>query len=161
MREGPYGRNRTPPTSLDACVDQHERVVETVHLARNIEHVSKLSASSPPVTEAIKPSSNGSISQAKPTLSRQDAIEVPAQRTSDRVQGELVEVPNTPTQRSSQLNIPEPMPGLRGDRSEEPDEISMLIDLKSSVKIARMTELCSLCQEKRVLAKRGKANIIW
>ncbi|EAT87682.1 hypothetical protein SNOG_05291 [Parastagonospora nodorum SN15] len=76
---------------------------------------------------------------------------------------EVIEVPNTPTQRSSQLYTPEPMPILHSGADSEatsPDDSSLLIEPKSHAKVASTTAFCSICQTQRVLAKKGSTEVL-
>ncbi|KAH3988707.1 hypothetical protein HBH64_195330 [Parastagonospora nodorum] len=76
---------------------------------------------------------------------------------------EVLEVPNTPTQRSSQLYTPEPMPILHSGADSEatsPDDSSLLIEPKSHAKVASTTAFCSICQTQRVLAKKGSTEVL-
>jgi hypothetical protein len=76
---------------------------------------------------------------------------------------ELIEVPNTPTQRSSQFYVPEPMPirssGVDAEAAS-PDDSSILIEPRSSVKTASTTVLCLICQTQRVLAEKGNTGVL-
>jgi hypothetical protein len=77
---------------------------------------------------------------------------------------EAIEVPNTPTQRSSQLYMHEPMPILHSGADIEatsPDDSSLLIEPKSHAKVASTTAFCSICQTQRVFAKKGSTEVIW
>jgi hypothetical protein len=149
------------PTSLDGCSDPSGRVGEILNPLRITEHVSKTSASGLPIAVATKSSSEELGLQATFTESSKDAVGSPLSCMPDVDGGELVEIPNTPTQRSSQSQIPESVPELHGSRVEETDDISLDVWLKSSAKIARTTELCSMCQKQRVLARRGSIDVVW
>ncbi|KAF1922052.1 hypothetical protein BDU57DRAFT_70272 [Ampelomyces quisqualis] len=73
---------------------------------------------------------------------------------------ERTEVPNTPTQRSSQLNISSPALHPRGGASwtSPQRDDSMLIEPVPRAKIASKTVLCSVCQHQRLLAKEGSTK---
>jgi hypothetical protein len=76
---------------------------------------------------------------------------------------ERTEVPNTPTQRSSQLDIPSSTLGPRFGMTEwrfETDGSSILIEPKQlTSNTAFMTALCSVCQKQRVPANRDNGAI--
>jgi hypothetical protein len=150
-----------PPISLDGYTDRSGLGREIPRPSRIIEHVSKKSASGLPIAVATNSSSNELDPQATPTESSKDAIEAPSPRMLDVNEGELVEIPNTPTQRSSPLEIPGPMLELHRSKIEETDDISLIVGLKSPAKIARITELCSMCQKQRVLTRRGSIDVVW
>jgi hypothetical protein len=77
---------------------------------------------------------------------------------------ERTEVPNTPTQRSSQLNILSPVLKIRDGAREEglgSDDESILVEPNPQPRSAPRTTLCSICKKLRILAKFGDANAIW
>jgi hypothetical protein len=83
---------------------------------------------------------------------------------------ERTEVPNTPTQRSSQLNIPSPVLNTHGGASEKvpgsgsgSDDESVLIERNPPPRSVPATKstLCSICKSMHVLAKSGNGNATW
>jgi hypothetical protein len=77
---------------------------------------------------------------------------------------ERTEIPNTPTQRSSQLDIPNSILYFRTRATEEVAEAnssSLPSDSGRPRTITALTVLCSRCQTQRVLAKKDIAEVIW
>jgi hypothetical protein len=84
---------------------------------------------------------------------------------------ERTEVPNTPTQRSSQFNIPSPVLKIHyGGASEKvpgsgsgSDDESILIEPNPPPRSVPATKstLCSICKSMHVLAKSENGNAIW
>lgn len=76
---------------------------------------------------------------------------------------ERTEVPDTPTQRSSQLNNSSPAPHLWGgaDWSPSQGDDSMLTEPIARAHIAIETVACSVCRNQRLLAKEGSTKAIW
>jgi hypothetical protein len=70
---------------------------------------------------------------------------------------ERTEVPNTPTQRTSQFDLPSPSPKLKGGvNAETPglDESSTPIEPRRLATTVFTAVLCSVCQKQRVFAKK-------
>jgi hypothetical protein len=77
---------------------------------------------------------------------------------------ERTEVPNTPTQQSSQLHIPSPLLNLRGGATQEdivPSAGSLYIEPTPPARITFGTVLCTVCHKQRLLAKSGNTKAIW
>jgi hypothetical protein len=149
------------PASLDGCVNQLERAREIVHPSQTIEHVSKMSTPGSSIFVATQSSSKKLNLYATTTEPSKDAIMAPASHMSGVDRGELTEIPNTPTQRSSQRQTPEPVPEPHGSRVKETNAIPLINGPKSSAKTTLITGLCSLCHKQRVLARRGSIDVIW
>jgi hypothetical protein len=76
---------------------------------------------------------------------------------------ERTEIPNTPTQRSSQFDTRNSVLKLKDDMSEEntgSDESSVSVGAERLSNIAVTAALCSVCQKQRVLVKQGH-TVTW
>lgn len=77
---------------------------------------------------------------------------------------ERTEIPNTPTQRSSQLNIPSSTLEFRTRATDEvADSNSSSLPSESGRPrtITALTVLCLRCQTQRVLARKDIAEVMW
>jgi hypothetical protein len=77
---------------------------------------------------------------------------------------ERIEVPNTPTQRSSQLNIPSSLVDLGCDATQEVvlrGGGSPYVEPTPPTRITFATVLCNVCHKQRLLAKSGIKSAVW
>lgn len=76
---------------------------------------------------------------------------------------ERTEVPNTPTQHSSQLVIPDSAPEDQPQYSVGAGfgTVSPLTKSSQSGSIASSTVLCSICRKQRIFTKNSSDNVIW
>jgi hypothetical protein len=74
------------------------------------------------------------------------------------------EIPNTPTQRSSQLTIPSPLLNLHGSAAEEeslPVYSILHVEPTTPERVTFGTVLCTVCHKQRLLAKSGNTTPVW
>jgi hypothetical protein len=152
------------PISLDGCGARQDRINEPVRSNSSTGYSLVSSSSVSASLGALTGQSGIQEPQQKPSPSSSDSSKITSYRPFQTHHEEVVEVPNTPTQRSSQLNMPEPIPILRCDTDMEatsPNDNSMLFDPNPPVKTACTTTLCSVCQTQRVLAKKDNTEVLW
>jgi hypothetical protein len=77
---------------------------------------------------------------------------------------ERTEVPNTPPQRSSQLNIPSSLIDLGGAVTEGtvvPSDGPLHVEPTPPAKVTFGTVLCTVCHKQRLLARIGSTKAVW
>jgi hypothetical protein len=150
--------------SLDGCGEDQDNANHSTCLRNTAEHLSETEAPESAYHGDLEESTNGQELLEEAILSNNEPTEASMRLPLDVEDSEVTEVPNTPTQRSSQLYKYEPMPILRSGADVEatsPDDSSMLIGPRSYAKVASTTAFCSVCRTQRVLAKKGSTEVLW
>jgi hypothetical protein len=91
-------------------------------------------------------------------------IKSPISGHANTVSLERTEVPKTPTQRSSQLNIPSSLIDLGGAVTEDtvvPGNGPLHIEPTPPAKVTFDTVLCTVCHKQRLLARTGSTKAVW
>jgi hypothetical protein len=144
----------------DEClgIDQHLRQDHAVEHSLNFLNVNPtelpFSGRSVDSTDSRRKFSDTNKSLDRSPISNQPHI----------IDSERTEVPNTPTQRSSQHNIPSPLLNLCGGPTEQdplPSDGSLNIEPTPPARISFGTVLCTVCHKQRLLAKLGNTKAVW
>jgi len=150
--------------SLDGCGEDQDNANNLACLRNPAESLSETEAPDSAYHGDLEESNNGRELLEEAVLSNHEPDEASMRLPLNVEDSEVIEVPNTPTQRSSQLYKHEPMPILRSGADAEatsPDDSSMLIEPRSYAKVASTTAFCSVCRTQRVLAKKGSTEVLW
>jgi hypothetical protein len=156
----PHDPKHKPPL-FDGGADQQRASNVLLHREHNTAHEEKSTAVSLSEGEPMVFSADQEETAVGIKRQSQDILVSTPSMIHDN---ERTEIPNTPTQRSSSLNLPssvfkprEPFP----HKMPEHGSSAVSLDSRRPQTITSGAVLCSKCQKQRVLAKQGVAEVIW